>query len=156
MAFKVIGSKCLRGKIYSAEFTMGPCLCQRLRFYCNGGPAPDWDYDAISVKIGSFAGNGSENIVDGSLNQAQLAQPSGLSVFDKHLFVADSEASALRRIDLGHRITKSTVGKGLIALGFREGCLDEARVHHPRGVTTRDGNDIFVADTYNHSVRLVD
>ncbi len=40
--------------------------------------------------------------------------------------------------------------------GHNDGWLDETRFQHPLGVTTCDGNKIYIADTYNHSVRLID
>lgn len=114
-----------------------------------------WAYHIQSGKIGPFAGSGYENIVDGQLGEAQFAQPSGLSIFANYLFVADSEVSAVRRIDLKRKVVETAVGKGLFVFGYKDGRIDEARLQHPLGVTC-EGNKIYVADTYNHAIRLID
>jgi hypothetical protein len=114
-----------------------------------------WAYHLQTGKIGPFAGSGYENIVDGSFGEAQFAQPSGLAIFKNYLFVADSEVSAIRRIDLGKKIVQTAVGEGLFVFGHKDGLLDEARLQHPLGVAC-EGNKIYVADTYNHAIRLID
>jgi thiol-disulfide isomerase/thioredoxin len=115
-----------------------------------------WAYHIETNKIGPFAGSGYENIVDGSLEEAQFAQPSGLSISGRYLFVADSEVSAVRRIDLNRKMVETAVGEGLFVFGHRDGPLDSARLQHPLGVACQGNNRIYVADTYNHAIRLVD
>ena len=51
-------------------------------------------------RLGLFAGTGSEALVDGPIAEAAFNQPSDLSVGLGHLFVADSEASAIRAISI--------------------------------------------------------
>ncbi|HEY7507902.1 MAG TPA: thioredoxin-like domain-containing protein [Nitrososphaera sp.] len=114
-----------------------------------------WAYHVDSGKIGPFAGSGYENIVDGSFAEAQFAQPSGLSMYGSFLLVADSEVSAVRLLDLRKKTVQTVVGEGLFEFGHRDGPLAEARLQHPLGIHC-DGNKIYVADTYNHAVRLVD
>lgn len=114
-----------------------------------------WAYHIDTGRIGPFAGSGYENIVDGSLSEAQFAQPSGLAIFNNYLFVADSEVSAIRRIDLGSKVVQTAVGEGLFVFGHKDGPLDLAKLQHPLGVAC-DGNRIYVADTYNHAIRLID
>jgi thiol-disulfide isomerase/thioredoxin len=114
-----------------------------------------WAYHVGSGRVGLFAGSGSENIVDGSLAEAQFAQPSGLSVYGNYLLVADSEVSAVRLVDLQKKTVQTVVGEGLFVFGHRDGSLEEARLQHPLGVHCA-GNKIFVADTYNHAIRLID
>jgi DNA-binding beta-propeller fold protein YncE len=114
-----------------------------------------WAYHIETGKIGPFAGSGYENIVDGSLTEAQFAQPSGLSISGNYLFVADSEVSAVRRIDLNRKMVQTAVGEGLFVFGHKDGPLGSARLQHPLGVAC-EGNRIYVADTYNHAIRLID
>ncbi|HQQ56700.1 MAG TPA: thioredoxin-like domain-containing protein, partial [Mesotoga sp.] len=59
-----------------------------------------WRLDTRSNTIEAFAGNSMENIIDGSLREASFAQPSGLFLNGRRLYVADSEVSAIRFIDL--------------------------------------------------------
>jgi thiol-disulfide isomerase/thioredoxin len=115
-----------------------------------------WAYHIESGKMGPFAGSGYENIVDGTFSEAQFAQPSGLSIYDGNfLLVADSEVSAVRLLNLSKKTVQTVVGEGLFEFGFKDGALADARLQHPLGVHCA-GNKIYVADTYNHAVRLID
>lgn len=114
-----------------------------------------WAYHVDSGKIGPFAGSGYENIVDGTFAEAQFAQPSGISIFSHFLLVADSEVSAVRLLDFKKKAVRTIVGKGLFEFGYKDGPLAAAKLQHPLGVHCA-GNKIYVADTYNHAVRLID
>lgn len=114
-----------------------------------------WACHPESGKIGPFAGSGHEGIVDGSFAEAQFAQPSGISVYGSFLLVADSESSAVRLLDLRKKTVQTVVGKGLFEFGSRDGPLAGATLQHPLGVHCA-GNKVYVADTYNHAIRLID
>ena len=94
--------------------------------------------------------------MDGPLLAASLAQPSGLTHDGTHLFVADSEISSIRAIDLdprgGH--VKTVLGHGLFDFGDVDGGPDEARLQHPLDVEYVEGT-LFVADTYNNKIKTV-
>lgn len=45
---------------------------------------------------------------------------------------------------------------GSSKLGFKDGTIDEAQFNGPQGLVFYDENKIYVADTENHAVRLVD
>jgi len=124
-------------------------------FIAMAGNHQIWAYNLENGKVEPFAGSGYENIVDGNLCDAQFAQPSGLSLYNNYLFVADSEVSGVRRIDLERKIVRTIVGEGLFVFGHQDGDLSEARFQHPLGLHV-DNNRIFVADTYNHAIRLID
>jgi DNA-binding beta-propeller fold protein YncE len=102
-----------------------------------------------------YAGSARENIVDGPLKDAALAQPSGLATDGKKLFFADSEVSAVRSADLSATGSVETlIGKGLFEFGDIDGKYPEARLQHPIGVAYHDGF-VYVADTYNHKIKRV-
>ena len=107
--------------------------------------------------IENFAGSGREDIIDGMLFEAAFAQPSGLAIDNekKRLYFADSEVSALRYVDLKEENVQTLVGKGLFAFGMRNGAFDEALLQHPLGVEVH-GDKIYLADTYNHAIRIAD
>ncbi|MGI0062971.1 MAG: thioredoxin-like domain-containing protein, partial [Nitrosotalea sp.] len=96
-----------------------------------------------------------EDIVDANRMQAQLAQPSGIFVYNDIVYFVDSETSSVREIDLNTEYVRTIVGHGLFAFGHKDGKTGEALFQHPLGlcVTT---NKIFVADTYNSSIRVID
>src|SRR5574342_47698 len=114
-----------------------------------------WSYDLESDLARPFAGNGHENIIDGENLMAQLAQPSGLSIYGNKLYFADSEVSAIREIDLEKNQVKTIVGHGLFVFGHHDGHVDEALFQHPLGVFTYE-NKVYVADTYNSAIRVID
>ncbi len=114
-----------------------------------------WKYDFDMNKPEIYAGSGVENIYDDRLKQAQLAQPSGLTTDGKDLYFADSEVSAVRKVNTSKYRIETLIGKGLFTFGHKDGNFEEALLQHPLGVDYDEGL-IYVADTYNHSVRVMD
>ncbi len=114
-----------------------------------------WAYNLDDSTVRPFAGSGYEGIVDSTLEDAEFAQPSGLFLDGEYLYVADSESSSVRLVDIRRRRVETIVGKDLFIFGHRDGRLDEALLQHPLGLSSR-GKMVYVADTYNHAIRLVD
>jgi DNA-binding beta-propeller fold protein YncE len=71
------------------------------------------------------------------------------------LYVADSESSSIRFIDLKKHYTGTIVGKGLFEFGYEDGALNNAKLQHPIGIDSNNRN-IYVADTYNNAIRFID
>jgi thiol-disulfide isomerase/thioredoxin len=114
-----------------------------------------WRYDPEASVVALFAGSGREELSDGPLAQAGLNQPSGLATDGKVLYIADSEASAIRAADLDPEgQLRTIVGTGLFDFGDVDGQGDEARLQHPLGVVSDDGQ-LVVADTYNSKIKLI-
>ena len=113
---------------------------------------------AADGTVRPVAGSGAENISDGAAMIAELAQPSGLAACPggKALYFADSESSAVRRLVLGPEPRVETlVGTGLFDFGHTNGSLAQGRLQHPLGLAAVDGR-LFVADSYNSSIRVID
>ena len=117
------------------------------------GPHQLWSLDPESGEVRVFAGSGRENIVDGPAGEAQLAQPSGLSSDGPVVYFADSEVSAIRKVAAG--MVSTLVGEGLFEYGDIDGPLAQARLQHALGVLFHEGK-IYVADTYNNKIKLID
>ena len=113
-----------------------------------------WTFDPATGDLAIAAGTTNEGLVDGPLDAAWFAQPSGLAVDEDRLWVADAEVSALRWIESGH--VHTAVGQGLFDFGFRDGKGEEAMLQHPLGVAVLDDGTIAIADTYNNAVRRYD
>lgn len=112
-----------------------------------------WVLDVKTHVVVPFAGSGYEGCHDGPLREASLAQPSGLATDGHRLYVADSEASAIRVVDLDPRGRVETlVGEDLFVFGDRDGPSSRARLQHPLGVAFHDGV-LYVADTYNNKIK---
>lgn len=116
-----------------------------------------WVYDLKSGRVRAFAGTGREAGLDGPNERAAFAQPSGLATDGRRLYVADSEISSIRVVELGgERRTKTLAGSGgLFEFGAADGPAREARFQHPLGVALWH-DQLFVADTFNSRIRAVD
>src|SRR5438105_6025480 len=85
--------------------------------------------------IEPVAGNGREALIDGPGAQAALAQPSGLSLRGDVLYVADSESSGVRAIDVRSRQVRSLAGgPGLFDFGDATGAIRPGMLQHPLAV----------------------
>ncbi len=115
-----------------------------------------WRMDVGTGRIGPYAGSGAEGIADGPLSQASFSQPSGLSLVGGMLYVADAEASAVRRIDLKAEQVSTLVGTGLFDFGDRDGLFREAMLQHTLGITVTGPRTVMLADTYNHKLKRMD
>ena len=114
-----------------------------------------WYFNPADGKIDVFAGSGREDITDGSLGNAALAQPSGITTDGEYLYFADSETSSIRKVSPGDGMVTTLVGSGLFDFGHRDGTLKTALLQHPLGVIWADGA-LWVADTYNNRIKRLD
>jgi thiol-disulfide isomerase/thioredoxin/sugar lactone lactonase YvrE len=131
-----------------------------------------WRYTLARNSLSPFAGNGVEDIVDGPAvvraasqgGVASFAQPSGLASDGERIYVADSEGSSIRAIELHRNARVSTVvgtaklantAARLFTFGDRDGPAGLALLQHPLGVAYSDGQ-LYVADTYNNKVKVID
>ncbi len=114
-----------------------------------------WKYSLKTGVVSWFAGSGAEGRLDADLKLSAFAQPSGLATDGKELFVADSEISSIRAINLESGTVRTVAGGDLFDFGDVDAVGDSARFQHPLGVAYADGK-IYVADTYNHKIRVVD
>jgi thiol-disulfide isomerase/thioredoxin len=110
-----------------------------------------WWFDPVKRTVGVFAGTTVEALRDGPLEQAWLAQPSGLSTVDGRLWMVDSESSSLRFVADGALHT--VAGQGLFDFGQVDGPATQALFQHPLGVLALPDGAVLVADTYNGAVR---
>lgn len=125
-----------------------------LLYIAMAGPHQIWVMDPASREIGPFAGTGREALEDGLRWEAGFAQPSGITSLGRCLFVADSEVSAIRVIDLETDRVSTLVGLDLFEFGDRDGVAEAVRLQHPLGIHAFNGM-LYVADTYNHKIKVL-
>ncbi len=129
-----------------------------------------WKMKLDGSSIGPYAGNGREDVVNGpllprrpyQLGYASFAQPSGLATDGTWLYVADSEGSSIRAVPLDpRREVRTVVGTShlmdarLFTFGDEDGPAEQARFQHPLGIVFYAGR-LYIADTYNNKIRIVD
>ncbi|WP_026463426.1 thioredoxin-like domain-containing protein [Adhaeribacter aquaticus] len=124
-------------------------------FIANAGNHQILKMDLRTEKVMRFAGNGREALADGPLREASFNQPSGLSLRNHLLFVADAEASAIRVIDLHTDMVTTLIGQGLFVFGDQDGVMEAALLQHAVGITVQD-DKLYIADTYNGKIKVLD
>lgn len=94
--------------------------------------------------------------VDGPVGQSRLQHPLAVTGGpDGYLYVADTYNSKIKRLDPATRQIVTLYGVGGETGGFRDGGPDEAAFDEPGGLDYADGR-LYVADTNNHAVRVID
>jgi thiol-disulfide isomerase/thioredoxin len=115
-----------------------------------------WVYDTADKLLGPWAGTGREDHIDGPAPEASFAQPSGLALAGGMVFVADSEVSSVRAIDMSDGLVRTVVGRGLFDFGDLDGPFEEALLQHPLDVAaSASGEVVYVADTYNNKIKEI-
>jgi len=130
-------------------------LEDRILYMAMAGTHQIWTLDLDRGTVAPFAGTGREGLLDGSRAEAWFAQSSGLTILNGHLYVADSEVSAVRDIDLESGRVTTLVGEDLFVFGDQDGEAEVVRLQHPLGITGRD-RILFIADSYNNKVKRLD
>src|SRR5207253_89024 len=126
-------------------------------------------------------GNGKAELKDGTFAEASFHMPHGIAAAGDILYVADCENHVIRKIDLkakkvetlagtgkqvwsqngGPAKTASTVigypnvQKSLFSFGDVDGKIGTALLQHALACIWHE-NKLYVADTYNHKIKIVD
>ena len=136
---------------------------QGVLYIAMAGPHQMWSHKLGSDRIEVYAGSGREDIIDGPLDTAAMAQPSGIAADDKFMYVCDSEGSSIRKIPFDPKGEMTTVvgpanlprGRSLFEFGDVDDVGEDARLQHPLGIIHHEGT-LYVADTYNHKIKKID
>ena len=92
---------------------------------------------------------------DGMPNSARFSKPSAIAICPGgYLIVADTHNHVIRRINTEGVVT-TIAGRPRI-LGSRDGRADQATFDSPMGVAVDSSGKIFVADTGNHLIRVIE
>lgn len=125
-----------------------------------------WTYNFADQVAVAFSGNGYERNSNGTNGKlSSWAQPSGiaLSTDKKTAYIADSESSSIRELDVTTGGSKLLAGgdafvsDNLFQFGDVDGDLKSVRLQHPLGIcTAADPNLLYIADSYNHKIKVLD
>jgi thiol-disulfide isomerase/thioredoxin len=118
-----------------------------------------WEMNLDTGVLSVSVGNGRESLLNDTLANSELAQPSGMYYTDGLLYFADSESSSIRVADYANNIVRTAAGpthNTLFDFGDVDGVAGESRLQHALGVTGDPDGLIYVADTYNHKIKSLD
>jgi len=110
--------------------------------------------DIATGMVSTFAGmEGKKGNHDGKGSAARFNRPFGITTDGNNLYVTDSNNHTIREIDIDTGMVKTIAGSAG-EVGYVDGKGKRAKFFIPEGVTVY-GNDLYVSDTHNHSVRKV-
>ncbi|UCE82543.1 MAG: hypothetical protein JSV47_12705 [Deltaproteobacteria bacterium] len=114
-------------------------------------------------EISTVAGNGSgEYSGDGGLAvNAEIKTPRGVAVdFSDNIFIADRENCLIRKVNGSDQIITTVAGKvvsgtPVCGLSGDGGLATSAELDNPSGVSVDSAGNIYIADTYNCAIRMI-
>ncbi|HEY0099921.1 MAG TPA: hypothetical protein VGB76_13315, partial [Pyrinomonadaceae bacterium] len=108
---------------------------------------------AENSQVSTLAG-GAEGFADGAGASAAFDTPSAIAIDAKgNLYVADTSNNRIRKVT-PEGLVSTLAGDG--TAGGRDGAAGAAQFNAPVGVAVdRSGERVYVADTYNDSIRLI-
>lgn len=109
----------------------------------------------------TIAGTGQSTFKDGPASSASFIEPVAVAFApDGSLYIADSGAQRIRK--LKNSIVETIAGSGVAPMsglavpgGYADGSAHEAKFSNPSGVAVGPDGAVFVADTGNHTIRVV-
>lgn len=123
-----------------------------------------WEHNLSDETTTVFSGDGYERNLNGSSpTSTSFAQPSGMSLSpDMEVYIADSESSSIRALDLktgGSRLLAGgdpIFSDNLFKFGDHDGIGSEVLLQHPLGVCVGQDGGVYIADSYNHKIKKLD
>ncbi|CAH9080213.1 unnamed protein product [Cuscuta epithymum] len=124
-----------------------------------------WKHYTSEGVTKAFSGDGYERNLNGSSSRnTSYAQPSGVSLSPdrKEAYIADSESSSIRAVDLRTGGSKLLAGgdpnfsDNLFRFGDLDGIGSGALLQHPLGVLCGRDGQVYIADSYNHKIKKLD
>src|SRR5439155_1682689 len=108
----------------------------------------------IPYTFTTLAGAASIGSADGTGSAARFYDPSGVAIDSSgNVYVADTLNSTIRKITPAGEVT-TPVGLAGIT-GSADGTGSAARFYDPLGVATDSSGNVYVADTFNDTIRKI-
>jgi DNA-binding beta-propeller fold protein YncE len=128
-------------------------------FIANAGGHQVFELNLETEVLRASVGNGREALKNLTPETSELAQPSGLYFQDGLLYIADAGSSTVRVADYTNSTVLAVSGPledTLFTFGASDGPVGQSRLQHPLDVTGDGAGTLYVADTFNHTIRVVD
>ncbi len=91
---------------------------------------------------------------DGRGLAVKLQHPLGVAATRDRVFIADTYNHKIKQFDSASGKVDSLAGTGVA--GYRDGPFEQALLYEPGGISAAGGGKLYVADTNNHRVRVLD
>ena len=114
--------------------------------------------DAATGLISTIAGDGTEYRYQGVPNEFStgLARPSAIALAaDGTLYITDSDNHLIRKWNPKTKIITAIAGNGQAQFTGDGGPASSASLNYPFGVALDASGNIYIADTFNHRIRMV-
>jgi uncharacterized protein (TIGR03437 family) len=117
-----------------------------------GGTAGEINTYAGYFSAGAgYAGDG------GQANHAELNNPNGLAVDSAgNLYIADSDNHVIRKVTAATGVITTVAGNGVAGYSGDGGLATQATLDEPKGVAVDSNGYIYIADTDNCVIRVVE
>jgi sugar lactone lactonase YvrE len=140
------GSVCTNAAGVAGTVLSGADVAGLLLEYCVTSPI-----GTVTTLAGTAGPSGS---ADGTGADARFNTPNGVAVDgDGNVYVTDRQNHTVRKITPAGVVTTLAGTAG--SSGSADGTGADARFNSPNGVAVDGGGNVYVADTYNHTVRKV-
>ncbi len=115
----------------------------------------------ITGNVTTIAGNGNIGYADGYYQDAEFDYPRGIVMDSEgNLFISDSWNHRIRKINLMDSLVSTFAGGGInTGVSSIGDLIDDsdttARFYTPSGLAIDAADNIYVADAYNHRIRMI-
>jgi hypothetical protein len=112
--------------------------------------------------VSTLSGSGSTGYGDGSAREASFMMPMGIANgLDGDVYVADAAAQRIRVVDREGTV-RTLAGSGTpdasgvwVPGGYADGAAAQSRFNRPAAVAVGADARVYVADSYNHCIRVI-
>jgi sugar lactone lactonase YvrE len=114
--------------------------------------------DAETSVITTAAGDGAEYRYQGNPQEfsTSLSRPYGIALdADGHLLMTDSDSHLIRRWHRQKKIITRVAGNGMAGYAGDGGLPQGSSLNYPFGVAVDHQGNIYIADTFNHRIRVI-
>ncbi len=115
--------------------------------------------DADTGVITTVAGNGDQGFSGdgGPALNASLSAPEDVALsHDGDVLISDTLNNRVRKVDIATGVITTIAGTGIFALTGDDGPATGASLGQPRGLAVDKSGNLYIADTWNHRIRVIE